>query len=82
MGVTVVFSVSPGLEVKYSSDADIDIMVSKFIEMADVGVRSFALFYDDIPETLVHEEDMKEFTSLHRPNPFSQIQCIDRLKRK
>jgi len=69
-GVTVAFSVSPGLAVKYSSDADIDTMVSKFTEMASAGVRSFALFYDDIPETLVHEEDMKEFTSLAQAQTF------------
>lgn len=81
-GVTVVFSVSPGLEVKYSSDADIDIMVSKFIEMADVGVRSFALFYDDIPETLVHEEDMKEFTSLAHAQSFFANTVYRSLKEK
>jgi len=69
-GVTVAFSVSPGLAVKYSSDSDVDTMVSKFIEMANVGVRSFALFYDDIPETLVHEEDIKEFTSLAQAQSF------------
>ncbi|NLT44265.1 MAG: beta-N-acetylglucosaminidase [Thermotogaceae bacterium] len=81
-GVTVAFSVSPGLAVKYSSDSDVDIMISKFIEMANVGVRSFALFYDDIPETLVHEEDIKEFTSLAQAQSFFANTVYRSLKRK
>ncbi|MBN2252339.1 MAG: beta-N-acetylglucosaminidase domain-containing protein, partial [Kosmotogaceae bacterium] len=81
-GVNVAFSVSPGLAVKYSSDEDIDTMVSKFIEMANVGVRSFALFYDDIPDVLVHEEDITEFTSLAQAQSFFANTVYGSLKEK
>ena len=63
-GVSVVFAISPGLGVRYSSDSDIETLVAKLEDIAGTGVRSFAIFYDDIPETLVHEEDEEAFGSL------------------
>ena len=39
-------------------------MVEKLMRLADAGVRSFGLFYDDIPETLIYEKDRNTFSSL------------------
>lgn len=63
-GISIVFAVSPGLNITYSRNSDVVAMVEKLIRLADTGVRSFGLFYDDIPETLIHDEDKNAFSSL------------------
>ncbi|AFK06700.1 beta-N-acetylglucosaminidase [Mesotoga prima MesG1.Ag.4.2] len=63
-GISIVFAVSPGLNITYSSNSDVSAMVEKLMRLADAGVRSFGLFYDDIPETLIYEKDRNTFSSL------------------
>ncbi len=62
--VDLVFAVSPGLSAVYSSKGDEDVLLEKYLSVAKLGVKSFGLFYDDIPEQLRHEEDKKRYTSL------------------
>lgn len=49
--VQFTYALSPGLSVCYSSDADERALVAKFDSMWQVGVRSFAIPFDDISET-------------------------------
>jgi len=63
-GVRFFFAVSPGLSVKYSSKLDEDYLVDKFLRVARLGVRSFAVFYDDISLKLIHDEDKERYSSL------------------
>ena len=45
--VNFVWAIHPGLDIKWN-DEDRDHLVSKFQAMYDLGVRSFAVFFDDI----------------------------------
>lgn len=47
-GVDLFFALSPGLDVDYSSRADVDAAVRKLTPMAELGYEP-ALFFDDIP---------------------------------
>lgn len=64
LGIGFVFAVSPGLSAVYSSEGDLETLVAKYLSVAGHGVRSFGLFYDDIPEELLHEEDRARYGSL------------------
>lgn len=63
-GVGVAFALSPGLSIRYSSREDIALLAEKFRGFAGAGARSLALFLDDVPSRLVHEEDQRRFASL------------------
>lgn len=62
--VDVSACVSPGLSVRYSSDADVDAVVAKFAQMHAVGARHFGLLLDDIPDTLSNDDDRDRYASV------------------
>lgn len=63
-GVSVAFALSPGLSIRYSSDADVALLAEKFRGFRALGARWLALFLDDVPSELAHEEDRAAFPSL------------------
>ena len=64
LGVELVYCLSPGLSIRYSSETDLDRLVTKFESVASLGVSFFGLLLDDIPEQLQHEQDLAEFSDL------------------
>lgn len=58
------FAVSPGLSMRYSSVEDRQVLFEKVATFAKMGVTSFGIFFDDIPEKLHHAGDKEKFTSL------------------
>ncbi len=64
VGISFVFSLSPGLSLRYSDKSDVDVLVAKMAPLHDEGVRDFALLLDDIPAELANEEDRETFGSL------------------
>ncbi len=46
-GVNFYWAIHPGIDIKWT-DADRDALVAKFQRMYDLGIRSFAVFFDDI----------------------------------
>ncbi|XGA30571.1 beta-N-acetylglucosaminidase domain-containing protein [Virgibacillus sp. CBA3643] len=65
--VDFTFSLSPGNTICYSDDEDFDLLMDKMDEMWDSGVRSYAVFLDDIPYELHCEQDVEKFED--DPNP-------------
>lgn len=63
-GVDLVYAISPGLSIKYSSEEDYQALREKLFSMSILGVKQFALFLDDVPERLQHIEDISMFSSL------------------
>lgn len=63
-GVSLIYAISPGLSIKYSSDEDYIALREKLFSMATLGVTQFALFLDDVPEILQHQEDIDTFSTL------------------
>jgi|GEM_PF-1561641 len=62
--VELVYAISPGLSITYSSEEDFAALRHKLDSLAALGVRHFALFFDDIPETLQKAEDRARFQTL------------------
>ncbi|MDE7134629.1 MAG: beta-N-acetylglucosaminidase domain-containing protein [Rikenellaceae bacterium] len=46
-GVDFVWAIHPGKDIKWT-ESDLDSLIGKFESMYDLGVRSFAVFFDDI----------------------------------
>lgn len=63
-GVELVYCISPGLSIRYSSAADADALIAKLASVAALGVRRFGLLLDDIPARLQHEADLERYGSL------------------
>ncbi|KAB8185755.1 beta-N-acetylhexosaminidase [Nonomuraea phyllanthi] len=59
--VRFVFALSPGLSMVYSDPAERAALRAKAEQVWDVGVREFALLFDDIPPELGHEPDRTAF---------------------
>jgi len=63
-GITLVFAISPGLNIVYSDSADVDVLRKKMHTMMYYGFKEMALFLDDVPEHLQHEADIARFENL------------------
>lgn len=51
VGVTFVYAIHPGLSMRWDDPADQEALHAKAAQLWDVGVRRFALFFDDIEYT-------------------------------
>ncbi len=76
--VTFTFAISPGNTITYSSDADLQALINKAQAMWDVGVRSFALFLDDIDPNLRSPEDRAMFGKDANPPSAAQAYLLNR----
>ncbi|MFA6448582.1 MAG: protein O-GlcNAcase [bacterium] len=81
VGVDFVWAVSPGLTIRHAKDADFEILADKFGRIADKGVRSFALFLDDIPKELINKADRERFASLADAHVYIANRLYERLMR-
>jgi hypothetical protein len=71
------FAISPGLSMIYSSDGEFQKLTDKIDSFWRLGISSFALFLDDVPQDLVHQEDKKRFHTLGEAHAY----LINRLYR-
>ncbi|MCB1124994.1 MAG: beta-N-acetylglucosaminidase domain-containing protein, partial [Verrucomicrobiae bacterium] len=51
-GLDFLYAIAPGLDVRFTDDGDRQALVAKVGSVAALGVRHFALLFDDIPATL------------------------------
>ncbi len=58
------FCISPGLSMVYSDPQDFERLVAKVEAVRQMGVRTFGLLLDDIPEQLIHDADRQVYGSL------------------
>jgi len=64
LGIRFAIALSPGLSIRYSDQDDRSRLIGKLRFFADMGVRDFGLFLDDIPSQLQWPRDQQTFTSL------------------
>ena len=64
VGVKVGFAVSPGHSIRYASAEDRRALVEKFQVFRGLGSDFITLALDDVPSSLVHEEDRQAFATL------------------
>ena len=60
--VSLIYAVAPGLDISYSSYNDRKLLKEKIGQVAGIGVKHFAILFDDIPANL-NEEDEEIFGS-------------------
>ena len=48
--IRFIFAVSPGLDLNYKSDEDFRLLIRKLDTMYNIGVRDFAIFFDDLKD--------------------------------
>lgn len=60
--IEFMFALSPGLDMCHSSEAEHNTLKAKLDQIADLGVRNFAILFDDISEEL-GSQDAQAFTS-------------------
>ena len=55
--VNLVFAISPGNSVKYTSEEDWQALINKTEDMIAIGIKDFSLLFDDINPTLKFKDD-------------------------
>lgn len=80
--VELVFAISPGNSVCFSSDADFQALKEKAQAMWDIGIRSYALFLDDIDKTLRCSADRSTFNGDANPVAAAQAFLLNRFKKE
>jgi protein O-GlcNAcase/histone acetyltransferase len=58
-----VYALSPGLDIRYGQEADLDLLKQRLEQMLTLGCQHFALLFDDIPDRL-DPENIKRWGSL------------------
>lgn len=61
LGIELYYCLSPGLDIVYSSEEDLNVIAEKFNSIYAIGVRCFGLFLDDIPDKLTDERDIAAY---------------------
>ena len=62
--MALMYCISPGLDIRYSDDADLTTLADKLRSVAALGVDAFGLLLDDIPWELQHPGDRATFRDL------------------
>lgn len=78
LGMDFCWALSPGLSFGYSSRDDFKTLAAKFESMAGLGVKTFALFLDDIPTELQRRADKAKWNSLAA----AQSDLVNRLRER
>lgn len=76
--ITFTFAISPGNTIGYSNDSDFHALVTKAQALWDIGVRSYALYLDDIDPELRSIEDQKKFGGDQHPPAAAQAFLLNR----
>jgi protein O-GlcNAcase/histone acetyltransferase len=63
-----IYALSPGLDIRYSNEAELEQLKHRFEQMLALGCQDFALLFDDIPDRMA-AEDQKRWGS------FASAQC-------
>jgi len=80
--VNVSVALSPGLSLVHADESERDCLVDKFMKFAEIGVKTFCLFLDDIPEQLQHEQDKNKFSTLAEAQVYYTNSVYDLMKSK
>ena len=69
--IRFIFAVSPGLDLNYKSDEDFRLLIRKLDTMYNIGVRDFAIFFDDL----------KDDKGNHHENGKNQAEFLNRVQK-
>jgi len=63
-----IYALSPGLDIRYSNEAELGLLQKRFEQMLALGCQNFALLFDDIPDRMAAEDQ-------ERWGSFASAQC-------
>jgi protein O-GlcNAcase/histone acetyltransferase len=66
--IRFIYALSPGLDIRYSNEADLLHLKKRFEQMLGLGCQHFALLFDDIPDRIAAED-------LKNKDSFASAQC-------
>jgi hypothetical protein len=61
LGIRFVYTISPGLSMRFAEDAEHETLAGKAGQLFDAGVRSFGLLFDDVAPELAGPVDIARF---------------------
>ena len=61
--IRFIYALSPGLDIRYSNETELDHLKARFEQMLALGCQHFSLFFDDIPDRL-NAHDIQRYGSL------------------
>ncbi|CEG28705.1 beta-N-acetylhexosaminidase family protein [Bacillus sp. B-jedd] len=80
--VKFTFSISPGQSICYSGDEDFALLKKKMDAVWDLGVRSYAIFLDDIALSLNCQEDRDKFGNDSHPVAAAHAYLLNRFTKE
>ncbi|NGP43496.1 hypothetical protein G4V62_00390 [Bacillaceae bacterium SIJ1] len=80
--VDFVFTISPGLDMCYSSEEDFQRLMDKAQMMWEIGVTDFAILFDDIFQELNCETDREQFGASPSPAAAAQAHVLNRFQQE
>lgn len=67
-GLRFIYALSPGLDIRFSDFAELELLLAKIRQLESLGCSDFALLFDDIPDVML-DQDRARFGS------FAAAQC-------
>lgn len=74
------FTISPGGNISYSSDTDLDAVYNKFLPLYKSGIKHFGIFFDDIAFNLPEGEDKRRFKTIDRAQNYFLKEFYKKIK--
>jgi protein O-GlcNAcase/histone acetyltransferase len=62
-GLEFIYGLSPGLDMRFADDAERERIKARFEQVRTIGVRRFALLFDDLPGG-INEQDRRAYSTL------------------
>jgi hypothetical protein len=78
--VDFAYAISPGLDVCYSHEAELEALVEKCGQLRAIGVRTFQLLFDDIEQELNCADDEERYGHEPRPSGAAQADLSNRFR--
>lgn len=80
-GIDFYYSLAPGLDMVYSEQTELDLLIRKYNQLVGLGCKSFAILFDDI-EPSINERDKEKFKGSYAAAQVSVANMIfEHLKR-
>jgi hyaluronoglucosaminidase len=79
-GVDFAYSIAPGLDIEYTSDAELETLVAKCEQVKGIGVATVQLLWDDIEHELTHAADAARYGAAERPSGVAQSELSNRFR--
>ncbi|WP_221567192.1 beta-N-acetylglucosaminidase domain-containing protein [Alkalihalobacillus sp. TS-13] len=78
--VNFIFTISPGLDMCYSREDEFTLLKEKAQALWDLGVRDFAILFDDIFQEMSCEEDEEKFGAYESPTAAAQAYVLNKFQ--